>query len=68
MPSWLLATILVGSVSMFWLCLIGAMLIKFAKSEKISRTKFEKAMKLVAEKQKLLDECGFREIDLRSEE
>ena len=68
MPSWLLVIILVVLVSMFWLCLIVAMLIKFAKSEKISRTKFEEAMKLLAEKQKLLNEYGFREVTVGGEE
>lgn len=68
MPIWLVVILLIVIVSAFWLCIIVAMLIKFAKTEERNRAFIKKAKILLAEKDKVIKECGFREIVIGGDE
>lgn len=68
MPNWLVVVIVVVCVSLIWLALIGALLIKFDKVINAKNKMIKELQKDNIHKQQLLDAYGVKEITISREE
>ena len=67
MPSWLLIVIVVVVVSIIWLSLMGAMLIKFGITLSAKNTLIRELNKQNYEKAQIINAYGFKEIEIKGD-
>ena len=67
MPSWLLIVIVVVVVSIIWISLMGAMLIKFGKTLSVKNTLIRELNKQNYEKAQIINAYGFKEIEIKGD-
>lgn len=68
MPSWLLIVIVASLVTLLYACLVGALLIKFAKVINAKDKIIKELLKDNSHKEQLLNAYGVKEIHIGREE